>query len=128
MSRVPVNRLLLHKQALVPVAKSRFKEVAEGGIDIHAARRIALWRQSSGAEVYLFALLTTASREIARHYLLKLGLQPGLSTIHLSGAQHALPGLATAYARAILIASPAKGFAPRLNRGWLPLPFGPGRN
>jgi glycosidase len=90
-------KLLLKKQALSLLQEAGLREIAEGDIDIHAARKIALWRQSSGAEVYLFALLTTASREMAQHYLPQMGLQPGLSTIHSAKGELALPELSTAY-------------------------------
>ncbi|MDH3545046.1 MAG: alpha-amylase family glycosyl hydrolase, partial [Desulfuromonadales bacterium] len=92
-----INKLLLKKQALHLLQEAGLREVAEGDIDIHAARKIALWRQSSGAEVYLFALLTTASRGMARHYLPQIGLQPGLSKIHSAKGVQALPELSTAY-------------------------------
>ncbi len=97
MSPIFSNKLLLKKQTLYLLRQAGLSEVAEGNIDIHAARRIALWRQSSGAEVYLFALLTTACREMARHYLSQLDLQPGLSRIHSAKGEHALPELSTAY-------------------------------
>jgi len=97
MSQTFSNKLLLNKQTLSLLRQAGLKEVAEGAIDIHAARKIALWRQSSGAEVYLFALLTTASREIARHYLTQLDLQPGLSTVHSAKGEQTLPELSTAY-------------------------------
>ena len=97
MPQTFINKLLLKKQALYLLQEAGLREVAEGDIDIHAARKIALWRQSSGAEVYLFALLTTASRGMARHYLPQIGLQPGLSTIHSAKGVQALPELSTAY-------------------------------
>ena len=90
------NRLLLSRQAIYLLRQAGLKELAEGDIDIHAARKIALWRQSSGAEIYLFSLLTTASRAIARDYFTQLDLQPGLSTVALAGNQHALSELTTA--------------------------------
>jgi glycosidase len=97
MPQTFINKLLLKKQALYLLQEAGLREVAEGDIDIHAARKIALWRQSSGAEVYLFALLTTASRRMARHYLPQMRLQPGLSTIHSAKGEQALPELSTAY-------------------------------
>ncbi len=97
MSRVLVNKLLLHKQALDLLQQAGLREVAKGEIDIQAARKIALCRQSSGAEVYLFALLSTATRETARHYLVDQNWQPGLATLHVAGEQHSLPELAIAY-------------------------------
>ena len=97
MPQTFINKLLLKKRALYLLQEAGLREVAEGDIDIHAARKIALWRQSSGAEVYLFALLTTASRGMARHYLPQIGLQPGLSTIHSAKGVQALPELSTAY-------------------------------
>ncbi len=97
MPRTFRNKLLLKKPTLYRLRQAGLREVAEGDIDIHAARKIALWRQSSGAEVYLFALLTTASREIARHYLTQLDLHPGLSTVHSAKGEQTLLQLSTAY-------------------------------
>jgi glycosidase len=97
MSQTFRNKLLLKKQALYLLGQAGLREIAEGDIDIHAARRIALWRQSSGAGVYLFALLTTACRAMARHYLTLLDLQPGLSAIHSAKGEKALPELSAAY-------------------------------
>jgi glycosidase len=107
MSQSLDKKLLLNRYAFYQLHKAGRRELTEDLHDISAARNFALWHQSSGAEVYLFTLLTAAARQMARHYLVQLDLQPGLDTVDLAGTTHALPELHTAY-RAFLHCYPRK--------------------
>jgi len=91
------KRLLLNRNALHQLQQSGLHELADGMPDINAARKFALWHRTSGAEVYMFTLLTAASRHVALHYFAQLDLHPGLNEIKLAGITHSLPELKTAY-------------------------------
>lgn len=104
------KQMLLNRHTLHQLYKAGLRELTENPLDINAARNFALWHQSSGAEVYLFSLLTAAARWMAQHYFVQLGLQPGLDKIDLAGTTHSLPELHTAY-RAFLHCYPRKDLA-----------------
>jgi glycosidase len=91
------KKLLINRRALKRLQQAGLSELADGLPDINAARKLALWRQTSGAEVYLLTLLIAASRQLARHYFTHLSLQPGLDEIKLAGTSYPLPKLSTAY-------------------------------
>ncbi len=107
MSQSLDKKLLLNRHTRHQLYKAGRKELTEELHDVNAARNLALWHQSSGAETYLFTLLTAAARQMARHYFVQLGLQPGLDTVDLAGTTYDLPGLSTAY-RAFLHCYPGK--------------------
>ncbi|MBW2690975.1 MAG: alpha-amylase, partial [Deltaproteobacteria bacterium] len=97
MSQPLDKKLLLNRRSIHQLHKAGRRELTENLLDINAARDFALWHQSSGAEVYLFSLLTAAARRMAQHYFARLDLQPGLDKVDLAGTRHPLPELNKAY-------------------------------
>jgi glycosidase len=81
MSQPLNNRLLLNRQTLHQIKLAGQEPLAKGVPDLKVARDFALWHQGSGAELYLFALITAATREIARSYLEQLRIQADLDKV-----------------------------------------------
>ena len=88
---------LLNRHALRQLQQAGLSELAEDLPDINAARKFAHWREASGIEVYLFTLLTAATRQMGLCYFTQLSMLPGLDRIDLAGTKHSLPNLVTAY-------------------------------
>src|SRR5210317_208249 len=97
MSQRLDNKLLLNRHALQQLQKDGLAELGQGLPDINAAHRFALWNKRSGAEVYLFALLNSATRQTALHYFSRLGLRPGVGMVKVAEQRHSAPELAGIY-------------------------------
>ena len=97
MSRRLDNKLLLNRRFQEQLHRAGLADLGQGLGDINAARRFALWHKTSGAEVYLFALLNSAIRLTALHYFTRLGLRPAADLVTLAGRNHGVPGLAGIY-------------------------------
>ncbi len=97
MPQAPDNRLLLNRQALLELRQAGLKNTAENPINLTAARKIALWRQSDGIDLYLFSLLITAFRALSQRYFIHLELEPDLSSINCAGTKQDMPELQTAF-------------------------------
>ncbi len=97
MSLTLDKKPLLNRFTLQQLQKAGLSELADDLLDINPARKFALWRQGSGAEVYLLTLLTAAARQMALRYFAQLDLRPGIDKIDLAGTAHSVPELGTAY-------------------------------
>ena len=97
MSQRLDNKLLLNRHSQQQLQKAGLAELARGLRDINAARRFALWNNKSGADIYLFALLNSATRRTALHYFARLGLHPGVALVKIAGRSHATPELTEIY-------------------------------
>ena len=97
MSQRLDNKLLLNRHALQQLQRDGLAELGRGLPDINAAHRFALWNKKSGAEVYLFALLNSATRQTALHYFSLLGLRPGVGMVKIADQRHSAPELARIY-------------------------------
>ena len=97
MSRRLDNKLLLNRRSLQQLQRAGLAELGQGLGDINAARRFALWHNKSGADVYLFALLNSATRLTALHYFSRLNLRPEADLVKLAGRSHGVPGLDAIY-------------------------------
>jgi hypothetical protein len=97
MSQRLDNKLLLNRHALQQLQRAGLAELGQGLPDISAAHRFALWNKRSGAEVYLFALLNSATRQTALHYFSRLGLRPGIDMVKVADQRHSAPELAGIY-------------------------------
>jgi glycosidase len=91
------KQLLLNRHALIRLQQAGMGALAADPCEISAARKLALWRQGSGAELYLFSLLTAATRQMALHYFVRTALQPSLDRVTVAGRPYPLPQLGTAY-------------------------------
>ncbi len=97
MSQRLDNKLLLNRRFLQQLQRAGLAELAQGLSDINAARRFAMWHKKSGVDVYLFALLNSATRQTALHYFSRLGLHPGVDLVKIAGRSHAVPELTKIY-------------------------------
>ena len=97
MSQRLDNKLLLNRHALQQLQRAGLAELGQGLPDINAAHQFALWNKKSGAEVYLFALLNSATRQTALHYFSRLGLRPGIAMVKVADQSHSAPELAGVY-------------------------------
>ncbi|MGD9019070.1 MAG: hypothetical protein PVF84_02400, partial [Desulfuromonadales bacterium] len=97
MSRRFHKKLLLNRRSQQQLQGVGLAELGRGLDDINAARRFGLWHKKPGAEVYLFALLNSATRLTALHYFSCLGLRPAADQIKLAGKNHGVPGLTAIY-------------------------------
>ncbi len=97
MSRRFHKKLLLNRRSQQQLQGVGLAELGRGLDDINAARRFGLWHKKPGADVYLFALLNSATRLTALHYFSRLGLRPAADQIKLAGKSHGVPGLTGIY-------------------------------
>ena len=97
MSRRLDNKLLLNRHSLQELQRAGLAELGQGLPDINAARRFALWGKKSGSEIYLFALLNSATRQTALHYFSRLGLHPGVDRVKIADQSHSAPELTGVY-------------------------------
>ncbi|MGW8312081.1 MAG: alpha-amylase family glycosyl hydrolase [Desulfuromonadales bacterium] len=109
-------KLLLNRQAYDLLHQEELASLTEDLRDINTARKLALWRRCSGADIYLLSLLLAASRLTALRYFEQILLQPKLDSISLAGSSHPLPELASAY-RVFLDCYPRKDLARACNPG-----------
>ncbi len=91
------KKLLLNRNALNRLQQAGLGALVADPCEISAARKLALWRQGSGAELYLFSLLTAATRHMALLYFVQTALQPALDRITVADRPYPLPQLGTAY-------------------------------
>jgi glycosidase len=91
------KKLILNRHTFRQLQEAGLKSLCDNLPDIKAARQLALWRNGSGAEIYLLVLLTAATRQIVSHFFAQMELQPGHNKVDLSGTTHSLPGLDAAY-------------------------------
>ncbi len=107
-------KLLLNRKSLHGLRQAGLGDQAIELSNINAARRIALWRRSSGTDLYLLALMTAASRQVAMRYFAAADLQPDIDRVVLAGQAHHLPELGTTY-RAFLKCYPREELQPARN-------------
>ena len=91
------HRLILNRKALAELRQAGLSDLAVELSDINAARRLALWRKGSGTDLYLLALVTAASRQVALRYFGEANLTPENDRVMLAGQAHLLPELGSAY-------------------------------
>ena len=116
MSLLLDHKLILNRQALHRLYQAGLSDLAVELNDINAARRLALWRKSSGADLYLLALMTAASRQVALRYFGEADLQPASDRVVLAGQAHLLPELRMAY-RTFLDCYPREELQPATKPG-----------
>ena len=97
MSPTLDHKLILNRKALDGLHQAGLSDRAVELIDITAARKLALWRQGSGTDLYLLALVIAASRQVALCYFGNAELQPTTDRVVQAGQSHNLPELGTAY-------------------------------
>jgi glycosidase len=91
------HTLILNRAALDALHQAGLNDLAVELNDINAARKLALWRRSSGTDLYLLALMTAASRQVALRYFGEANLKPANDRVLLAGQAHLLPELGSAY-------------------------------
>jgi glycosidase len=116
MSQNIDKRLILNRRSIQELHRAGLAELTGTLHDISAARKLALWHQVSGADVYLLILLIAAARQICGHYFSLLQLEPDLDRLKLASTNHSLPELGTAY-RAFLEHYPREDLTRAIDSG-----------